>query len=285
MRIPCLGLGLFAGLAFLSCSRNQDLILHYDRPADFFEEALPLGNGRMGALVYGGTARERVSLNDITLWTGEPESGEGTDRTPWLAKVREALEAGDYPLADELQKQLQGHFSQTYQPLGTLWLSFPEGEVSAYERSLNLADATARVQYLRDGKAFQAQYFVSAPDSALVIRLMGDAPLDVTLELESGLPHVTEAREGMLVSDGYAAYHAYPGYSVPSGEKQFAYDPERGIHYRTVVYCPDAEVRGNTLHVSGVNRTQIVVSNVTSFAGFDKDPVKEGREYKEAALS
>ena len=61
MRIPCLGLGLLAGLAFLSCSRNQDLILHYDRPADFFEEALPLGNGRMGALVYGGTARERVS--------------------------------------------------------------------------------------------------------------------------------------------------------------------------------------------------------------------------------
>ena len=285
MKIRSFSIGLLTGLAVLSCSRNQDLILHYDRPADFFEEALPLGNGRMGALVYGGTARERVSLNDITLWTGEPESGEGTDRTPWLAKVREALEAGDYPWADELQKQLQGHFSQTYQPLGTLWLSFPEGEVSAYERSLNLADATARVQYLRDGKAFQAQYFVSAPDSALVIRLMGDAPLDVTLELESGLPHVTEAREGMLVSDGYAAYHAYPGYSVPSGEKQFAYDPERGIHYRTVVYCPDAEVRGNTLHVSGVNRTQIVVSSVTSFAGFDKDPVKEGREYKEAALS
>ncbi len=285
MRIPCLGLGLIAGLAFLSCSRSQDLILHYDRPAGFFEEALPIGNGHLGAMVYGGTAQERVSLNDITLWTGEPESGEGESRTEWLAKVREALDAEDYPLADKLQKHLQGHFSQTYQPLGTLWLRFPEGEISAYGRSLNLEDATARVQYLRDGKAFQAQYFVSAPDSVLVIRLMGDDLLDVTLELESGLPHVTEVREGMLVSDGYAAYHAYPGYAVPQGEEQFSYDPGRGIHYRTVVYCEDAEAQGNTLHISGVNRTQIIVSNVTSFNGFDKDPVKEGREYREAAVS
>ena len=76
MRIPCLGLGLFAGLAFLSCTRSQDLILQYDRPASFFEEALPIGNGSLGAMVYGGTAEERISLNDITLWTGEPESGE-----------------------------------------------------------------------------------------------------------------------------------------------------------------------------------------------------------------
>ena len=285
MRIPCLGLGLFAGLAFLSCTRSQDLILQYDRPASFFEEALPIGNGCLGAMVYGGTAQERVSLNDITLWTGEPESGDGESRTEWLAKVREALDVEDYPRADELQKHLQGHFSQTYQPLGTLWLRFPKGEISAYGRSLNLEDATARVQYLRDGKAFQTQYFVSAPDSVLVIRLVGDEPLDVTLELESGQPHVTQAREGMLVSDGYAAYHAYPGYSVPVGEEQFSYDPERGIHYRTVVYCKDAEVQGNTLHISGVNRSQIIVSNVTSFAGFDKDPVKEGREYKEAAVS
>lgn len=285
MRIPCLGLGLFAGLAFLSCTRSQDLILQYDRPACFFEEALPIGNGSLGAMVYGGTAEERISLNDITLWTGEPESGEGESRTEWLAKVREALDAEDYPRADELQKHLQGHFSQTYQPLGTLRLRFPEGEISAYGRSLNLEDATARVQYLRDGKAFQTQYFVSAPDSVIVIRLMGDAPLDVTLELESGLPHVTQVREGMLVSDGYAAYHAYPGYAVPQGEEQFAYDPERGIHYRTVVYCKEAEIQGNTLHISGVNRSQIIVSNVTSFAGFDKDPVKEGREYKEAAVS
>ncbi|MBP3257544.1 MAG: glycoside hydrolase family 95 protein [Bacteroidales bacterium] len=261
------------------------MILHYDSPATFFEEALPIGNGHLGAMVYGGTGEERISLNDITLWTGEPESGDGESRTEWLAKVREALDVEDYPRADELQKHLQGHFSQTYQPLGTLWLRFPKGEISAYGRSLNLEDATARVQYLRDGKAFQTQYFVSAPDSVLVIRLVGDEPLDVTLELESGQPHVTQAREGMLVSDGYAAYHAYPGYSVPVGEEQFSYDPERGIHYRTVVYCKDAEVQGNTLHISGVNRSQIIVSNVTSFAGFDKDPVKEGREYKEAAVS
>ena len=133
-------LGLAAGLlALMGCSKEQKpLVLHYNAPAQHFEEALPLGNGTLGAMVYGGTVTDRISLNDITLWTGEPDrGGEHPDfgkvpaLTPWgeaaqwLPQVREALDNEDYRLADELQRKLQGHFSETYQPLGRLEITFP----------------------------------------------------------------------------------------------------------------------------------------------------------------
>ena len=112
-------------LAAAGCSQKEKpLILHYDRPATFFEEALPLGNGTLGAVVYGGTDTDRISLNDITLWTGEPDRGgqhpdfgRAATLTPWgeaagwLPQVREALDSEDYQRADELQRKLQGHYS------------------------------------------------------------------------------------------------------------------------------------------------------------------------------
>lgn len=283
-------------LASLSCSKPQSLTLHYNRPAEYFEEALPLGNGKLGALVYGGTREDRISLNDITLWTGEPDLGAEHpayqiesaltpwgEAAPWLEKVREALEAEDYPRAEELQRHLQGHFSQTYQPLGKLLLSFPEGEITEYSRSLNLADASVTVGYRRDGKRFEARYFVSAPDSVMVIKLSSEAPLDVTLALDSELPHTLQAAAGTLISDGYTAWHAFPGYyQVP---ETMSYDPDRGIHFRTVVSCEAAQAQGNALHIADVKEAVIVVANQTSFNGFDKDPVKEGREYKESSLA
>ena len=171
---------LFLPLCLLllwSCHRPApELILHYDRPAEFFEEALPLGNGRLGAMVYGGTTEEKISLNDITLWTGEPDRGDlhpdiqagiGSESAATLPLIREALAREDYAEADRLQRKMQGHYSETYQPLGTLTLQhLDEGEVTSYHRQLDLSDAIASVSYSRGGKKYQAEYFVSAPDSA-----------------------------------------------------------------------------------------------------------------------
>ena len=282
-------------LAAACSSPQRELCLKYNRPATYFEEALPLGNGRMGAMVYGGTDRERISLNDITLWTGEPDRGADHydyshvrtltpwgESAAWMEKVREALSDEDYPRADSLQRHLQGHFSESYQPLGTLWLNHPEGTVTDYCRTLDLRTGKATVSYKKDGKGFQAQYFVSAPDSVLVVSLRSEAPLDVTLSLECGLPHTLSAGENCIFSDGYAAFHAYPGYY--GADRQFLYDPDRGIHFRTTVLCPEAKVIGNTLRISGPREAVIIVSDQTSFAGFDKDPVTEGREYLESAL-
>ena len=284
---------LFLGLASAcSPSPEKPLKLHYNQPAGFFEEALPLGNGTLGALVYGDPQKDRISLNDISLWTGEPDKGPDhpdyglvSTLTPWdeisswLPRVREALDREDYPKADELQRKLQGHNSEMYQPLGQLEITYPEGEITDFYRELDLATATATIRYKRNGKAFQAQYFVSAPDSVVVIKLSSEAPIEASIRLSSALPHLTKADENALVSDGYTAWHV-----LQEGKTVKFYDPNRGIHYRTVVTCPQAEVKDSTLQLSGVKEALLVVANHTSYNGFDKDPVKEGREYKEASL-
>lgn len=238
---------------------------------------------------------DRISLNDITLWTGEPDKeGEHPDYdlieslTPWgeasewMEQIRKALDEEDYAKADQLQRRLQGHFSENYQPLGWLELVYPEGEITDYYRELDLSRAVATVQYKRDGKAFRAEYMVSSPDSVVVIRLSSEAPIDAEIKLCSRLPHDSKIEDSSIVSEGYTAYHSYPVYYHAAQEK-FMYDPDRGIHYSTVVRCEDAVAEGEVLKVSGVNETVIYVTNSTSFAGFDKDPVKEGKEYKQEA--
>lgn len=274
------------------------MTLHYDAPASFFEEALPLGNGRLGAMVYGGTVDERISLNDITLWTGEPDRGaehvdmlQCPDVTPWgeaaayIPQIREALDAEDYPLAEQLQKHLQGHFSESYQPLGTLWIGHPEGAVTEYRRELDISNATAMVEYLMDGRRFREEYFVSAPESAIVVRMLSESPEDATLRLEIPHPHTVSTSDGRIVVDGYTAWHAYPGYYAVNGEQR-VYDPQRGIHFRTIASVEtDGKVTASegSLTVSGATESVIRIVNATSFNGFDKDPVREGRPYKELA--
>ena len=103
----------------LSLAMSVAQELHYNQPAQFFEEALVIGNGMTGATVYGGTDTDRLSLNDITLWTGEPCNMDiySPDAHQSIPAIREALRKGDYKKADQLQKNVQGHFSQNYQPL------------------------------------------------------------------------------------------------------------------------------------------------------------------------
>ena len=287
-----------AAMLASACGKGpgRELTLHYDRPAEFFEEALPLGNGRLGALVYGGPLKDRISLNDITLWTGEPDRGKDhpdydlvetltpwDEISSWVPRVREALEAEDYEKADELQRRLQGHNSEMYQPLGSLEISYPEGEITDYYRQLDLSDATVTVRYKRDGVPYRIQYFVSAPDSVIVIRITGEGPVEATIGLHSELPHETLelAGEAGLSSEGYAAWHVIQDGRTPD---RF-YDPGRGVHYRTVVRCDEASVRDGKLFVSAPREALIVVANCTSYNGFDKDPVKEGREYRQASLN
>ena len=288
----------FCLLSLTACTAvpERALVLHYDRPATCLEEALPLGNGHLGALVYGGPDEDRISLNDITLWTGEPDrgadhpdllNGVGAQAAETIPLIREALAREDYRAAEHLQRQVQGHFSESYMPLGTLWIRYSDGgEVSGYRRELDLATAVARTSWTRGGQAFEASYFVSAPDSVIVIHLCADEGLHARLRLDSPLPHSVSARDGALVSDGYAAWHAYPGY-YRSGEGQLLYDPQRGIHFRTVlsVRASDGQVRvdGEELVLDGCREATLLVVNATSFNGFDKDPVREGRPYQALA--
>ncbi|MBO4566275.1 MAG: glycoside hydrolase family 95 protein [Bacteroidales bacterium] len=289
-------------LTLLACAcspaKQETLALHYDKPADFFEEALPLGNGTLGAMVYGDPLHEKISLNDITLWTGEPDRGpqhpdivasglDGSGKEA-LAAVREALEREDYPLAERLQQRLQGHFSESFMPLGTLRMEYQPAEITDYSRSLDLSTATAVVSFKRNGVPVVVNYFVSAPDSSLIINIQSKAPLSLSLFLDTPLPHETIISPKEIIVDGYAAYHAYPGYY--GAPEQYLYDPSRGIHFRTYLAAsakgrimPRRPDEGLGLDLYDITYATICLSNATSFNGADKDPVKEGRPYKKIA--
>jgi len=137
----------------VSAFAEDGVKIWFEKPAEYFEEALPIGNGRLGAMVYGGIQRDKISLNDITLWTGEPDKrdehpdmkqlGRQKGSAP-VEKVRALLEAEDYEGAEEAQKALQGHGSERYQPLGTLYINFKSVQEGTYRRELDLSTAVAK---------------------------------------------------------------------------------------------------------------------------------------------
>ena len=307
MRLALNRMILLAGalLALSACRplpqvEQDPMVLKYDRPAAFFEEALPLGNGRLGACVYGGVATDRFSLNDITLWTGEPDrlgahpdiaAGIGARAAATVPLVREALEAENYPRADSLQMRIQGHSSEIYQPLGSLTIRYdlPDSAVTAYRRTLDLDQAIARTEVRSGGMSRQTEAFLSAPDSVLVVRITADTPFSATLSLSCPLPTASVTAAGQTLSqEGYAAWHAYPD-SYPDARGKWLYDPGRGIHFRTLLgaVSPDGSVHaaGESLRVEGATRLTLYLVNATSFNGFDKDPVREGKDYRTLSRS
>lgn len=275
---------LFVVLSLVSTAQR----LHYDKPAQFFEEALVVGNGTLGGTIYGGVFCDSISLNDITLWTGEPDhdSPDSMANAIVLQEIREALNREDYHTANILQRQLQGHYSENYQPLGRLKIFYDNGDTEAqhYQRWLDIGDAIAGNCYQLGSCQRKTDYFCSNPDHVMVIRVRENKAFQFQLQLDSQLPHTTIAKDGEIISDGYAAYHSLPHYTYQN--QMFWYDSTRGIHYRTIIKVVGGEIdyMGNNIIVSCKKShggdVLLLIANATSFNGYDKDPVKEGSDYK-----
>ena len=243
------------------------MVLQYDTPATYFEESLPIGNGKMGALVYGGTDDNIIYLNDITLWTGKPVDKDlDKDAHQWIPAIREALFNEDYARADSLQKHVQGPNSQYFQPLGTLHIKdLGLGAVSGYHRSLNLDSAIIKDSYVRDGKSVTREYFASNPDKLIAIRLRGD--INCRIALTAQVPHKVKGGLGQLTMTGHATGN-----------------PQESIHFCTMLNVKtDGEVTAadSSLTIMNAKEAIIYIVNETSFNGFDKHPVKEGAPYLE----
>jgi alpha-L-fucosidase 2 len=159
---------------------QQPQKLWYKKPAKVWTEALPIGNGRLGAMIFGGAAEELIQLNESTLWTGGPVR---TNVNPGayanLLKAREALFSGeDYAKAYEYAKGMQGYYSESYLPLGDLVIhqQFKDSTISGYYRDLNISDAIATTSFTADGIQFTRRIFSSAPDQVIVIRITANKP-------------------------------------------------------------------------------------------------------------
>ena len=241
------------------------MVLHYDSPADFFEESLPIGNGKLGALIYGGVEDNVIYLNDITFWTGKPvDRNLDKDAHQWIPKIREALYAEDYAKADELQLHVQGPNSQHFQPLGTLHIrDLNQGLISGYHRQLNLDSALVRDRYMRDGSAVTREYFASNPDRLIAIRLTGKVNIAVTITGQT--PHSAKAAGNQLTMTGHAMG-----------------DPQQSIHFCTILKAEtDGTVTASdsTLTIRDARQATLYIINETSFNGFDRHPVTDGADY------
>ena len=140
---------------------QPELRLWYDTAATYFEESLPIGNGKMGALVYGGAIDNVIYLNDITLWTGKPiDRTMDQDAHQWIPEIRKALFAEDYRKADQLQLKVQGNNSQYYQPLATLHLTNAnKAATSRYYRELDIDSALCHDRFTQEGVTYEREYF------------------------------------------------------------------------------------------------------------------------------
>ena len=247
------------------------MVLQYDKPATYFEESLPIGNGKLGALVYGGTDDNIIYLNDITFWTGKPVDRDlDADAHQWIPDIRKALFNEDYALADSLQLHVQGPNSQHFQPLGTLHIKdLGLGEVSNYHRSLNLDSAIIRDSYVRDGATVTREYFASNPDKLIAIRLRGD--INCRIALTAQVPHKVKAIPTQLTMTGHATGN-----------------PQESIHFCTMLNVKtDGEVSAadSSLTITNAKEAIIYIVNETNFNGFDKHPVNEGAPYLETVAN
>lgn len=161
-------------------------VLWYRQSAKVWEEALPLGNGRLGAMVFGGVADERIQLNENTLWDGYPLDPNNPESRKALPEIQRLLFEDKNNEAVKLaEAAMMGNPKsvKSYQSLGELWFDTPELEAYDYVRNLDLSTAVSTVKYKADGINFSREYFASAPDNVIVIRIKADQKNKINLSL------------------------------------------------------------------------------------------------------
>ncbi|HEV7992208.1 MAG TPA: glycoside hydrolase family 95 protein [Gemmatimonadaceae bacterium] len=259
------------------------LTLWYQRPASQWVEALPIGNGRLGAMVFGGIERERLQLNDDTLWSGGPRDWNNPKAPQVLADVRRLIAEEKYAEADRAARGMQGPYTQSFEPLGNLHLTFEHGDVArgGYRRQLDLQSAIAAVRYRVGATNYLREMFVSHPDRVIVVRLTADRPgmITFTATLDSLLRHRVASEGGVLKLLGKAPANADPNY-VDSATP-VTYSDDVGMTFEAHLSAAATGGRqwidDGGLHVRGADEVVLRVSAATSFNGYDKSPVTEGR--------
>jgi alpha-L-fucosidase 2 len=238
------------------------LKLWYRSPADLWTEALPLGNGRLGAMVFGGVARDRLQLNEDTLWGGGPYDPSSSDALSALPEVRRLIFEGKYLEGQDLaQARMMGKPIRqvSYQTIGDLMLTFGVSSASSgYRRELDLEDAVHRVEYRQDGVTFRREMFASAADDVIVLRLTADKPgaLDFGAAFETPLAATTSVDDETLVLRGRNG-----------AQNEIAGALAFQTRVKVVAKGGRTRADGDGLHVEGADEALLLIAMATSYKG------------------
>lgn len=197
MKFSLLFLALATGISYVHAQGDKEL--RFDAPAQHFTQSLPLGNGRLGAMVFGGTSQEKIVLNEISMWSGGTEDPNNPDAYKYLSLIQQLLKENRNKEAQEMLQQNfvckgkgSGHGNGArvkygcYQVLGDLYIDWSDtaGAVSDYSRVLQLDKALATTSWRRNGVAYKEEVLVSAPQQAIIVRLSSGMPLSFSLKMQ-----------------------------------------------------------------------------------------------------
>ncbi len=271
--------------------------LWYAKPAANWNQALPVGSGRLGGMVFGGVDRELIQLNENTLWSGYPRDDQNYEAIKYLPEARRLLAEGKYDDAHRLiTDKMLGVYNQSYLALGDLHLEF-EGTPAPedYCRELDLARAVASTSFGPAAARHSRHVFASHADQVLVVRLESAAPggLNFSIRMDSQVRHQIQnsdagasgaAAHAELLLTGQAPCHVDPNYHNVNAEP-ILYDtdsPGKGMLFAA---CVRASIEGGTiarqgdrLVVRGAGRATLLLSAATSFDGPDKIPATTGKD-------
>jgi alpha-L-fucosidase 2 len=271
----------------LTKDRQGKLTLWFDKQASHFSQSLPIGNGRQGAMVLGGVKEDRIILNEISLWSGTKQDSDREDAYQYLPKIQQLLRDGKNL---EAQKLLYEHFickgpgSSTgnaakgpygcYQTLGDLNILFDEimPQVENYRRELDLNTATAKVSYSKDGVSYLREYFVTAPDQAVVIRLSCDKPGG--LSFKTSLSR-SERFETVAVGPDTLTMKGQLDNGINGNGMKYA------THLRVICNSGKVKATDSSLTVDGCDSAILFVTAATDYAG----PKQRGVNPVEASMA
>lgn len=279
-------------VALLSCAGGQppaknlsSTILYMDQPAASWYEATPIGNGRLGGMVYGGVTKDTIRTNDDTFWSGEPRDLQRPGAYKCLPEIRKLLlEEKNLEAQELIDKHMLGPWNQNYMPLADILLEWPgDGNVSGYRRELDLNRGVVTITYTQNGVNYKRELFASYPDQALVMNISADKKnaVEFFAGLGSQINSRTKVEGDQIVINGQAPWHTDPNYT---GVHPPVYKEGKGMRFegRLLVKQEGGTIsaQDDKLHVKDAASATITFVAATSFNGFDKDPAINGKDEK-----
>ncbi len=251
-------------------------VIWFSHPATEWNRALPVGNGRLGAMIFGGTREEHIQLNEETLWTGGPYNPVVKGAGKSLPEIQRLLFAGDVPKAHDLfGRTMMGvpYEQQKYQSLGDLLIEFPSHDsVTSYRRELLLDSALSRVSYVLRGVTFTRDVFASAPDQAIIIRLTASRPGALTFAATlRGTRNPAHSNYG---TDYFRMDGVAPNGLRVTGKNSDYLGIAGKLTYEARLKARNENSRGTvavdyrTLRVTGADTVTIVLAAATSFVNY-----------------
>ncbi len=263
--------------------------LWYKRPAVNWNEALPVGNGRLGAMIFGGVVNERLQLNEQTLWSGAPRNWNNSAAKRYLPLVRDAVGKKNYHAADSLARFMQGPYTESYLPMADVNIAYKNiTDSSNYTRELNIDNALSKVGFSNNGNTYTRTAFASFPGHVIVYHdtCTARAAVSLSIQLSSKLHYsVQTAAPNHIILRGKCPQHVEPVYLwriKDDAAIQYAKDKNgEGMNFEVhlLVNTNKGTIRciNNIIEVEQADAATIIISAATSYNGFDKSPGLHGK--------